>query len=519
MTTKNDWLRPRMLMCAALSALAAHFTPARASDSTTQTPSASAKAESSASTQFIQAGERLVLLGVTADNHAIYQDGTNVVATALAPGAQAQVIGTSPAGVVSFVYTVGNVAFVWTNPDRSAPGFGVSPLTVWSQASGANKASDHSPIGTFTTSASRDGRHVMYTTRGAADGSVGDIEFANTDMSERRTLLSGIPMSFPNGPCRPWGSFVGLGTKSHPVALFCEGGALTATLASWSVRGEDRFNLVSGVLTQPFFTASADGTRFFTTLADTRTPVVVNVRGELRRLEEGVLSRLGFFRSRDEVFYTAFTDITQPGEIHRTSIRAGKPSSVADGLFTILTAQSGSDLIITPLSSPDGRRLAYASGFDPNTGLSDVRVADLANTGATVVEAMQNTYASGPLFSADSSHVLFARVEDVNTFNAQLIAVGPSGTLALGDPSLWTHDRLDGARVAFNDNPKFNSRDFFKSTADLKWVDLSQPTQTLTTIATQAYLTFLPARSGKDLVYTTGRGSRGPGLYVAKRRE
>ena len=136
----------------------------------------------------------------------------------------------------------------------------------------------------------------------------------------------------------------------------------------------------------------------------------------------------------------------------------------------------------------------------------------------TVVEAMQNTYTSGPLFSADSNHVLFARVDDVNTFNAQLIAAGPSGTLALGDPSLWTHDRLDGARIAFNDNVAFNSRDFFSSTADLKWVDLSSPSQTLTTIAPRAYLTFLPSGNGKDLVFTTKRGSQGPGLYVAKRR-
>jgi hypothetical protein len=468
--------------------------------------------------QLIQAGERLVLLGVTSDNHAIYQDGVNVYATDLQRGARKQRIGSSPPGVVAFAYTVGQVAFVWTNPDRSRPGFGVSPLTVWSEATGARLASEHSPIGTFTTSASADGRYVMYPTRGQADGSVGDIEFATTDMTQRQTLVAAVPMAFPFGACRPWGSFVGAGARSHPVALFCEGGASTATLARWSHRGDARRTLLSGVLTQPYFTTSPDGRQYFTALAGSRTPVVVNDQGELRRLEEGVLSRRGFFTSNRDVYYSAFVNLSQPGEIHRASLRSGAASFVADKLFVFLTAQAGSDLIVTPPSSPDGRKLAYTTGFDVNTGLSDVWLADLVAGGSQAAEATKRTYLSGPLFSADSRYTLFARVDDVNTGNGQLVATGPSGQVTLGAASLWSHDRLRGAHIAFNDNLVIDATDFFRSTADLHVVDLSRPAHSMTRLAAQAYLAFFPVNRGRQVAFTSAHGPHNAGLYVARAR-
>lgn len=490
-----------VLCCGALAVCAGTSLPAMAGDA-----------------RLIQSGDRLVLLGVTSDNQALYQDGATVYATALEPGARKQVVGTSPPGIVSFVYTVGQVAFVWTAPDRSLPGFGVSPLTVWSAATGPHRAAEHSPIGTFTTSASADGRAVMYTARGAADGSVGDIVFASTDMAQRKTLVANVPMSFPLGACRPWGSFVGLGPQSHPVALFCEGAAATATLASWSSRGDRRRDLLTGVLTQPYFTASPDGTQFFTALADTRTPVVVSDRGDVRRLEEGVLSRRGFFTSCNDVFYSSFADLTLPGEIHRASLATGATSVVAGSLFSFLTAQAGSDLIVTPPSSPDGRKLAYFSGFDPVTGLTDVRLADLAGSGSTAIEPAQSTYLSGPVFSADSNYTLFARVDDLTTFNGQLIAAGPGGNVAIGEPSLWSHDRLRGARIAFNDKLVVDTADFFASTARLNVVDLSRPAQSLAVIDAQAYLTYHPVRRGREIAFTTGGGNSGPGLYVAPAR-
>lgn len=486
-----------------------------------------AAAESVQSTQYtqghpsptlVQAGDRLVLLGVTSDNHALVQEGSQVFATELKPHARKQLIASSPPGVVSFVYTVGRVAFVWTAPDRSIPGFGVSPLTVWSPASGAHLAAEHSPIGTFATSASADGRHVMYTTRGPGDGSVGDIELASTDQRWRRTLAAGVPMSFPNGACRPWGSFVGRGPDSHPVALFCEGGAATATLARWSPRGEKRSTLLGGVLTQPLFSASPDGTRFFTALAEGRVPVVVDNRGRVQRLENGVFSRRGFFTGNDEVFYSAFSDLTQPGQIHRARLRSGTVSFVADRLFVFHTFQAGSDLIVTPPSSPDGRKLAYFSGVDPTTGLRDVLLADLAGSGSSVLESDKRFTLLGPVFSADSRYTLYARVDDPTDGVVQLIANGPQGRQAIGAPSLVAHLPLRGSRIAFNDNPVVNPVESLLSMADLSVVDLSRPAPSLRLVQAQAYQTFQPARNGRELVFTSPSGPGGAGLYLVRVR-
>jgi hypothetical protein len=463
---------------------------------------------------LVQSGEQLVLLGVTSDNHALVQEGTQVYATELKPHARKRWVASSPPGIVSFVYTVGPVAFVWTKPDRSIPGFGVSPLTVWSAATGSQHASEASPIGTFTTSASADGRHVMYPTRGTADGSVGDIEFARTDMSRRETLVAAVPMAFPFGACRPWGSFVGKGSRSYPVALFCEGGAATATLARWSSRGDERTTLLGGVLLQPLFAASPDGTRFFTALADGRVPVVVNNRGEVQRLEEGVFSRRGFFTSNDEVIYSALATLGLPGEIHRARLRSGSTSFVADQLSVFHIYQFGSDLIVTPPSSPDGRKLAYFSPADPVTGLRDVRLADLVNSGSTVLEAERRHTLLGSIFSGDSRYTMYARVDDPSTGNAQLIANGPQGRVTLGAPSLVSNLALRGSRVAFNDNPVADPGNSLLSTADLKWVDLRHPAQSLRLVQAQAYQGFLSARQGRDVVYTSPSGPDGPGLYV-----
>ena len=94
-----------------------------------------------------------------------------------------------------------------------------------------------------------------------------------------------------------------------------------------------------------------------------------------------------------------------------------------------------------------------------------MRLADLADAGSTVLESSaQTTYLSGPVFSADSNYTLFARVDDVNTFNGQLVAAGPQGNVDIGAPSLWSHDRLRGDRIAFNDNLAIDAVDFFAST-------------------------------------------------------
>src|SRR5689334_7515791 len=74
-----------------------------------------------------------------------------------------ELIGDVPAGNTAFVFQVGRVAFVWTNPDRTLPGFGVSPLVIWSARTGAHLASPASAIGTLATSTNQDGDRVLFT--------------------------------------------------------------------------------------------------------------------------------------------------------------------------------------------------------------------------------------------------------------------------------------------------------------------------------------------------------------------
>ena len=197
---------------------------------------------SSSAPRLVQAGSAQQLLGVTADEHVLYQEGTEVYAAALTDETPRQRIASVPAGNLAFVWISGKVAFVWSNPERNKPGFGISPLWVWSAASGASFASEASPIGTYATAASPDGRSVMYPTRG--NYSSGDLEVASVDLSSRTTIAAGIPMGFPNGPCRPWAAFLGKGGSARPVALYCRPGESTATLSSW--RGGVQKDLLSG---------------------------------------------------------------------------------------------------------------------------------------------------------------------------------------------------------------------------------------------------------------------------------
>ncbi|WP_437562786.1 TolB family protein [Sorangium sp. So ce542] len=462
---------------------------------------------------LVQRGARLLLLGVTSDNHALYQEGERVYATALEPGATRQLVAQVPPGNTAFVYTVGKVAFCWTNPDRSLPGFGVSPLVVWSAASGPREASAASPIGTFATSASADGRSVLFPTHGNADGSVGDVELASTDMSERTTLLAAVPMGFPQGYCRPFAAFVGRHGRSHPVALHCEGGASSATLSSWE-QGE-RVDLLGGVATPPFFSADAGGGSFFTTLAGSGHPVVVSDDGEVSALDE-VRSRIGFFAKGGSVVYTAQTEAglelrrAAPGDCPSTE-------TIADEVGGILTVLAGSKVITDAWASPDGSKVAFFTQRDPATGLSDVALAD-ARGGAPPlsIDPQTRNVLGGPPFSADSKHVLFARIVDLTTGTAPLLASSEGGVRQFSDDGGWSYLPAVRGLVSFNDNTHFDAEDFARSTADLKVVDLSREPLKPRLIAPGANLTYFSSHGGRRLAFTTDLPDTTAGLYSAE---
>jgi hypothetical protein len=464
--------------------------------------------------RLIQAGADLVLLGVTSDDHALYQDGESIYATALEAGATRQLVAQVPAGNTAFVYTVGKVAFCWTNPDRTVPGFGVSPLVVWSAASGPHEASAASPIGTFATSASADDRTVLFPTNSNADGTVGDIEIAATDLSERATLLGDVPMGFPLGPCRPFAAFVGRNDRSHPVALHCEGGASSATLSSWE--GGERFDLLGGVATPPFFTADPEGESFFTTLAGSGHPVVVSASGEETVLDE-VPSRLGFFAKSGAVVYTART--AAGVELRRASPDdCPEVETVAGGVAGVLTVLAGSRVITDAWTSPDGRQVPYFGQRDPATGLTDVRLVDaFRRREPRSADSQARNALGGPPFSADSKHSLFTRF-DVSTGASHHFAFGEAGARQISDANGWSYQPASGSLVSFNDNVQVAPR-FADWTADLKVIDLGDPTSEPRLIAPAAHLTYFSSHRGRRLAFTTDLPDVPAGLYSARAKE
>src|SRR5262249_38599276 len=151
-----------------------------------------------------------VLMGVTDDNFAIYQEGQTLYATALVPGARRQVVAEVPAGNVAQILQVGNVVMAWPNPDRSLPGFGVSPLVIWSAIGGAHRISDASAVALVATDAGPANLQVLYTTNTTPDGLVGDLAIIDVFSAlPPRTLLTHIKLDFPFGQCRPLAAFIG----------------------------------------------------------------------------------------------------------------------------------------------------------------------------------------------------------------------------------------------------------------------------------------------------------------------
>jgi hypothetical protein len=463
--------------------------------------------------QLLQAGRSQQLLAVTSDNYVVYQEGTQVFASALTPGAQKQWVAEVPAGNLAFVYASGKVAFCWTHPDRTRPGFGVSPLVVWSAATGPHLADGASPIGTFATAASSDGTSVVYPTRSSADQTTGDLELASTDLSRRTTLAAGIPMGFPFGFCRPWAAFGGGENGSQqPVALFCPPGERTATLASW--RGSTRTDLLTGAATPPAFTADERGTLFFTTLAATATTpstAVVVSKGRTPIVVDQNVGRTGFIMHDGTVVYAARAD-------GRVSLKRFDPgtaarTTISETLFNFLTPLAGSDLITKPWFSPDRRKVSYFTAVSSDgAGFVDQNWADVRGEARSfAADPQPRTWSGVPTFTGDSKHFLFARATDASNGLGAFFAQSEGPARQYSDEKGWNYLAASGSHVSFIDN--FDLATF---TGDLKAVDVSRDALNPRRIATGVDANYLVSPDGRLVIYTRNLPGVPAGLYVAR---
>ncbi|HEX8700231.1 MAG TPA: hypothetical protein VF815_15400 [Myxococcaceae bacterium] len=463
--------------------------------------------------QLVQAGSAQQLLAVTSDNYVLYQEGTRVFASALTPGAQKQQVAEVPAGNLAFVYSSGKVAFCWTNPDRTRPGFGVSPLVVWSAATGPHLADSASPIGTFATAASSDGTSVVYPARSSADQTTGDLELASTDLSRRTTLAAGIPMGFPFGFCRPWAAFSGDGNGSQPVALFCQPGDRTGTLASW--RGSTRTDLLTGAATPPFFTADESGTSFFTTLAATATTpatAVVVSKGRAPVVVDQNVARTGFIMHDDTVVYISRADGRV--SLKRFDPNTGARTTISETLFNFLTPLAGSDLVTKPWFSQDRKKVSYSTVVSSNGfGLVDQSWADLrGETQSFVADSQPRNWSGVPTFTGDSKHFLFSRSTDAWNGLGAFFAQSEEGPARqYSDDKGWNYLAASGTHVSFIDN-----FDLVTFTGDLKAVDVSRDTLDPRRIATGVDANYLASPDGRLVIYTKNLPGATAGLYVAR---
>ena len=473
---------------------------------------ASARRGAAPHRRLVAPGAGLQLLEVTDDNYAIYQQGQQVFAAALDGGEAPELIGDVPAGNSAFVYQVGRVAFVWTNPERTLPGFGVSPLVIWSARSGARLASPRSAIGTLAVSANRAGDRVLFTANSGASNTSGDLVLASADLAHRATIAAGIPMAFPSGPCVPRASFHGPGDDL--TAAFCAPGSATATLAQW--RGGVRRDLAQPISAPPRLVVDPATGRAATLLAGSRFPIAVDRHGAVTVLAETTATsvQLG---GDGALLFTTRPNPAAPANLLRA--RGGLPPTQVAALQGLHAFLFGSVALVQPITSPDGSSVLYFDAFDPSIGLAtNVILGDARGAAPPVV--LDTSPASGvfaPPFTRDSRFALFARYDTSNFAVGPMFAHGAGGTRQFSDASGWQWEPAFGSTITYNDNTVLDLSNVLASTADLKSVDLECADAAPKLIAAAANVIYFGSHRGTGVVYTMDSGPA-PGLYVARVR-
>ncbi len=465
----------------------------------------------------IQAGTDLILLAVTDDDFALYQDGQTVYATRLKPNAQRTWVADVPETNIAFPLQVGTVVFVWTNPQRQLPGFGVSPLVLWTAAEGPRIISASSAVGLVATAASPDNSQILFTTNATPDGLRGDIAFAHTCNATSPTLLlQNIPLDFPSGLCRPLAGFAGLGSAAFPVVTYCAGTDTTATLSQWV--GGIKSDLIANIATPLLFTLEANpqGNTFLVSLAN-GSLVTVSAAGVVTPVDNVPRTR-GFLTRNGTAVYGA----PGTGGVGRELrlARAGQaPQTVGPVTALYAGSYNRGGYYRSRTASPNSKYALFGSTVDSATGLTDMKLLSINSGAGTTLEASATASIGSEIFTADSDYALYF-VVDVNTGLGPLFAGGPNGSRQISTTALAADVlRGTGSIVSYAENPVFDPRrQFLLSKADLMVADVSKPSKPPRLISAQASFFYLPSADREDVIYTSLTEGEGPGLYVARAR-
>ncbi len=472
--------------------------------------------------RLVQPGDDLLLLGVTSDDDVLYQEGQTIYASQLSRRARRLHVADVPGTNIAHSLQVGSVVFIWTNPQRELPGFGVSPLVIWSSAGGARLVSSNSAVGVVATDASPDGRQIVFTTNVAADGVRGDLALAATcEPTPPTILLRDIRLNFPSDLCRPLAGYVGTGAHATLVAASCAGADTTATLSKW-VRGQQT-DLLTGIATPLPFTLDADpqGEHLLESLADGRV-VTVSLAGDVATLDTGVTppGLRGLLTRRGVAAYTA--PVPTVGRELRLA-RPGQPVvslGPVRSLYTNGYFYSGG-YAKSRATSPDGALALFASTADTALGLTNVKLLDLASGEATLLETDNLATRGTEIFTADSRFALFLDSPDLNNGTAALMAATRHGARQVSTGNqVFDVFHATQSVVTFTQSPTYDPRrEFLLSTGDLFVVDVSAPNATPTLISRQAGLFYFPSADRRRVVFTSKTEPEGPGLYVANVRD
>jgi hypothetical protein len=472
---------------------------------------------------IVQTGTGFIPMAITQDDYVLYQDGSTLYATALAPKATRQAVAEIPNGNTAFVYTSGLVAFIWTDPDFTSPSFGVSPLVIWTSRYGAHLASDASAVGTLATVASRDGRHVVFPTHASAGGVVGDLVAATSDLRHVTPLVTGIQTDFSNGPCRPLGVFLEDAGDAYPAIAYCPGADTTSTISIFR-RGGRRD--VTGLVDPPQLFVDADAKRLLTVRASADNPQrgnpVLITEHDVTTIED-VSTRTAFFTPDGSAlyFHRAATGVVTT---RRARFRRGRITidEVTPSIRLLIGNGFGSNALSHAITSRDGRWLAYSAVSDPATGLGNVTVVDLhaaapASAILTLDDSLDNVGGTNEEpFTQDGAFAIYAKV-DV-TLGAQQFYAASTATgerQPLGELSGFSALPAVGSFVAFNDNVVFDPTNFSRSTADVKLVNPADPEAAPRLLAAAANAQVFLDRRKRRVIYATNAPGQA-GLHVAR---
>jgi hypothetical protein len=471
----------------------------------------------------VQAGAKQFVLGVTDDGHAIFQQGTALYSTPLAPHAARQFIANTSAAIGAnhpLVFVSGNVAFIY--PDSDSSGTIVSRLIVWTAAAGPKLVATASLGAPGYVAASPDSRGIVFVANASAHGTTGDLVSASADGSGAITLVSGANIN-PAGACVPQVGFdrkrslarddgACLHRPAHPVAGYCIGNATTATLSRW-IDGT-RHDLISDIHGYPLWSTDSEGEKLFTIVGHPRAsqrPASIDAQGVVTQLED-VFTGGGTINSDDSIM--TFAKPSTTFEMHRFTGQPPRANLVTD---------MGPSFNIYFNMYPNVAR-DYATGFTSNAGMAlfysptQLIAVDTTQAPATpMVLAQNNTcFPSFEPFSADSQHALLYCPDATSVF--ALYDGGSAGVmrkLTTGSAEDGVNFAVDDGVIAYADNLVHTPADQdLSATIDIKLVDLAAPTLAPRTLVSNAYSSFFPTRNRRRIVFTSDADPTAQGLFV-----